>query len=101
LETIPKDKKFWTKWVVMPYLTFVTVSKDLLSTFRLWFCPAFYDTHEHIYLVVSAVTSRPINLLATNKACAFFTVHVLSPSKSTQTQPTKIWCVPFSVLEPS
>jgi hypothetical protein len=93
LDSKLEDKRFCTEWwqafpdfnlllisswkeflfvrVVPKYLNCTTVSKDLLTSFTLPFCPAFWSRDMTIYLVFSAFTSKPSTLLATNKACVF------------------------------
>jgi hypothetical protein len=55
--------------VVPKYLNSSTLSKDLLSIFMLWLCPAFWFRDMTMYLVFSAFTSRPISLLAITYDC--------------------------------
>jgi hypothetical protein len=62
--------------VVPKYLNCSTLSKDLLSNFMLWFCPAFWSQDMTMYLVFSAFTSRPISLLATTKASGHYVMQM-------------------------
>jgi hypothetical protein len=46
------------------YLNCATFSKDLLAIFVSWFCPAFWWQDSNVYLVFSALASRPTSSLA-------------------------------------
>ena len=63
--------QFWFVKVAPKYLNSSASSKDLLSIFILWFCPAFWSGDMTMYLVLSAFTSSPVTLLATIKSSAF------------------------------
>ena len=71
-------KAILTRWTCSQYLALVTLLKDLLPV-----CSCFdfvlHSLHEiRAHLVFSAFTSRPVSILATNKAFVFFftTVYV-------------------------
>jgi hypothetical protein len=76
---IPSWMEFRLVRVVPKYLNFFTLSKDLLSIFMLWFCPAFWFRDMTMYLVFSAVTSRPISLLTITNYSAFFCILRMLP----------------------
>ena len=65
----------WTEFlfvrVVLKHFKCSTFSKDLLYIFMLWFCPASWCWNMSMYLVLSVFMSRPLSLLATNKALCF------------------------------
>ena len=68
--------EYWFVRVVTKYLNGCTLTKDILSVFILWFCPAFWYRDVTMCLVLSAFTSRPVSLLATTKASVFFFICV-------------------------
>jgi len=75
-----------------------TLSKELLSVFKLWLCPAFWSQDMTMHLGLSAFTSSPISLLATTKASAFsFIVCTLPPILLTSLAYTTSWCVPINL----
>jgi hypothetical protein len=57
-----------------------TLSKELLSVFILWLCPAFWLQDMTMYLVLSAFTSSPVSLIVTTKACVIFSTVCTLPS---------------------
>jgi hypothetical protein len=76
--------QIWFLTVVPKYLNCDTFSNDLFAIFMSWFCPAFWWWDSNIYLVFSALISRPIPLLASIKVSMFFfIVSNLSPSRLT------------------
>jgi len=56
--------EFWFVKVVPKYLNSSTLSKVLLSILTLWIRPAFWFRDMTMYLVLSALTSSPISLVA-------------------------------------
>ena len=58
--------EFWFVKVVPKYLSSSTLSKELLPVFILWLRPAFRSRDMTTYWVLSAFTSSPVYLLATN-----------------------------------
>jgi hypothetical protein len=70
-------------WFVMFVSKCSTISKDLLSVFIMWFCPAFFPRDITIYIVCPAFTSRLTSLLTTTTASVFlFVVCILSAGPS-------------------
>ena len=68
---ISSQIEFWFVKVVPKYLNYSTLSKDLLSVFILSLRPAFWSQYMVMYLVLLALTSSSISLLATTKTSAF------------------------------
>jgi len=64
--------EYWFVKVVAKYMNCSTLSKELLPTVIMLFCPAFWCRGMTMYVLFSAFTSRPISLLATAKAFVFF-----------------------------
>ena len=62
--------EFWFVKVVPKYLNSSTLSKVLLSILALWIRPAFWSRDTTMFLVLSALTSSPISLVAATKASA-------------------------------
>ena len=91
----------WFVKVVANYLNCSVLSKELLPMFTLWRQPAFWSRHVTMCLVLSAVSSRPVSLLATTKASVFlFIVCTLPPNILTSSAWIKSCCLPFN-LKPS
>jgi hypothetical protein len=65
--------QFWFK-VVLKYLNCLTLSKELLPVFILWFHPAFWSRHMIMRLALSTFTNSPISLLVTTIAYLFFLI---------------------------
>jgi hypothetical protein len=63
--------KFWFFTVIPKYLNCATFSKHLLVIFLSWFCPAFWWRDSSIYVVFSALTSRPASLIASIRVSVF------------------------------
>jgi len=73
--------EFWFIRFVLKYLNCSTLSKELLSTFIVWLCPAFWSWNMTTYLISSEITASPISLLATTKAFVLsFVVCMLLPN---------------------
>ena len=62
--------QFWYVTFIPKYLNFATFSNDLLVIFMFWFCPAFCSLGINVRLVLSAFTSRPNSLPATDNLCS-------------------------------
>jgi len=62
--------EFWFIKVVPKYLNSSTLSKVLLSILTLWIRHAFWSRDMTMYLVLSALTSSPIFLVAATKRIA-------------------------------
>jgi len=66
--------------IVPKYFNFSTFSRDLLAVIKLLYYPAFWGLDINIYLVSSAVTSRPTSFLVSNRASVFlFMVFIFFP----------------------
>ena len=73
--------EFWFIKVVPKYLNSSTISKVLLSVLTLWIRPAFWSGVMTMHLVLSALTSSPISLVAATDASELsFRVFMIPPS---------------------
>jgi len=73
--------EFWFVKVVPKCLNSSTLSKVLLSVLTLWIRPAFWSQDMTMHLILSALTSSPLSLIAATKASVFFfRVYMLPPS---------------------
>jgi len=81
LHLISSAVEFWFVKVVPKYLNSSTLSKIILSILTLWIRPAFWSWDMTMYLVLSALTSSPVFIVAGTKASAFsFRVCMPPPS---------------------
>jgi hypothetical protein len=71
ISSISSWMQFWFVTVVSKYLNTAPFSKDLLAISKLWFWSAFWCQDTGIYLVFSVLTSKPMFLLACNRAFVF------------------------------